>query len=69
MNMAMSQDGARSGLFRPHLVILESRVVGFRPMSSAALSGPLIFQLAASNAATRLSRSKRSTSTSVRNLG
>ena len=34
--------GSRSDRFKPHLVILESRVVGFRPMSSAALSGPLI---------------------------
>ena len=50
--------GQRSGFLRPHLSILESKVVGFTPKSSAAPSGPLIFQLAASNTCTRLSRSR-----------
>ena len=64
-----TQDGPRSGFFKPHFSILEIKVVGFTPKSSAAPSGPLIFQLAASNASKRLSRSKRSSSASVRNLG
>ena len=42
----VSQDGPCSGFFKPHLSILESKVVGLTPKSSAAPSGPLIFQLA-----------------------
>src|ERR1041384_232122 len=59
----------RWGFLRFHFSILESKVVGFTPKSSAAPSGPLIFQFAASSTCTRLSRSRRCSSASVRNLG
>src|SRR5437762_120805 len=58
-----------AGFFSPHLFIRESKVVGLTPRSSAAPSGPLIFQLAFSRITRRLSRSWRWSSASVRNSG
>ena len=50
----MSQAGSCSGLFSPHLAILEIKVVGFTPKTSAAPSSPPVFQLAASNTSTEV---------------
>src|SRR5690349_4006287 len=46
-----------SGFFKSHFCNFASSVLGLIPNSSAALSGPLIFQLAVSSASKRLSRS------------
>src|SRR5208282_6859116 len=55
VQVSLIQESSCSGFFSPHFSILETKVVGFSPRSSAAPSAPLIFQLAASNASTRLS--------------
>ncbi len=52
-DLVQVQEELASGFFNPHFPILESNVVRLTPRSSAAPSGPLIFQLAASKTSSR----------------